>query len=112
MTGAFDCRSDFALVLQRVASDAAGQQFALFVDELEQKLTVFVINMFDTKFCETAIFLALRANVWVAEEFDIISARTRSAIGACGRFYNFLFDGTLNLISETMINALKSSIYD
>ena len=47
MAGAFDGSSHAALVFQAVARNAARQQLALFVDELEQKVSVFVINVFE-----------------------------------------------------------------
>ena len=83
---------DFTLVFQRVARDAAGQQFALFVDELKQKLSVFVINVFDAEFAETAIFFALLTNIRITEKFYIIS--TSRHLG----YYFFLFDDVIFLI--------------
>lgn len=56
MTGAFYSGRYTALVFEAVTGDTAWQQFALFVDELEQKVGIFVINVFDTEFAETAIF--------------------------------------------------------
>jgi hypothetical protein len=48
-----------ALKFQAVAGDAAWQQFALLVDKLKQKVSVFVIDVFDAEFAETAVFLTL-----------------------------------------------------
>ena len=61
-----DGGGDPALVFQRVTGDAAGENLALFVDELQQKIRVFVINVFDAEFAEAAIFLALLPQVRVA----------------------------------------------
>ena len=92
VTRPFDGLRDFTLVFQRVASDAAWQQFALFVDELKQKLSVFVINVFDSEFAETAIFFALLTNIRITEKFYIIS--TSRHLG----YYFFLFDDVIFLI--------------
>jgi len=64
--------SHFALVLQRVARNAARQDFALLVDELEQKVAIFVIDVLDAKLAEAAVFLALLSNLWIAEELNIV----------------------------------------
>jgi hypothetical protein len=61
-----------ALVLQRIAGDAAGQNLALLVDELQQKIGVFVINVFDSEFAKTAIFLAFLTQIRITEELDIV----------------------------------------
>ena len=60
MTCALNGSSYTALVFQAVACDTAREQFALFVDELDQEVRVFVINVLDTEFAETAIFLRFR----------------------------------------------------
>lgn len=73
MTGTLNGGSHPALVLQRIAGDAAWKHFALFVDELQQKVTVFVVNIFDTELAEAAVFLALLADVRIAEKLDIVS---------------------------------------
>lgn len=73
MAGAFNGRSHAALVFQAVAGNTAGQQFALLVDELKQEIGVFIIDMFDAEFAETAVFLGAQANFRVAEKFYIFS---------------------------------------
>ena len=73
MAGAFDGSSHAALVFQAVARNAARQQLALFVDELEQKVSVFVINVFDAEFAETAVFSGAQTDFRVAQKFDIFS---------------------------------------
>ncbi len=78
MTSAFDGRGHAALVLQAVAGDAAGQHFTLFIDELEQKLRVFVINVLDAEFAETAIFFVAQSDFRIAEEFYIFSGRSHN----------------------------------
>ena len=76
MTCALDGSRNFALELERVARDAARQQFALIVDELKQEVCVFVVNVFDPELAETAVFLAVLADFRVAEKFDIVSGRS------------------------------------
>jgi hypothetical protein len=73
VTGAFNGSCHAALVLQAIAGNAAGENFALFVDELEQEFGVFVINVLDTEFAEAAIFLATQPDFGVAQEFNIFS---------------------------------------
>ena len=73
MTGTFNGAGNAALVFQAVTCDTAWQQFALFVDELEQKIGIFVINVLDTEFAETAIFFVPEPDFWVAEELYIFS---------------------------------------
>ena len=73
MAGAFDSRSYAALEFQAVARDAPREQFALFVDKLEQKNIVFVINVTDAEFAKTAVFFAFQPDSRIAEEFDIFS---------------------------------------
>jgi len=65
--------SNAALEFQAVARDAAGQQLALFVDKLEQKVGVFVVNVFNAEFAETAVFFGAQPDFGVAQEFDIFS---------------------------------------
>jgi hypothetical protein len=73
MACAFDGSSDFALVFEGVTRDATREQFALFVDELEQKLGVFVVNMFDAELFEAAILFARLTEIRVAQKLNIIS---------------------------------------
>ncbi len=73
MTGTLNSGSHPALVLQRVAGDAAWKHFTLFVDELQQKVSVFVINVFNAELAETAVFLTLLTYIWIAEKLDIVS---------------------------------------
>jgi hypothetical protein len=61
------------LVFEAVTGDTAWQQFALFVDELEQKVGIFVINVFDTEFAETAIFFVFQPDFRVAKKLYIFS---------------------------------------
>ncbi len=58
MTGAFYGGRYPALIFQAVAGDTAREQFALFVDELQEEIGIFVIDVFDAEFAETAVFLA------------------------------------------------------
>ena len=80
MTRAFDGSSYAALIFQAVACDAAWEQFALFVDELEQKICVLVINVFDAEFAKTAVFFATQPKFRVAEELDIFSGSSHSIV--------------------------------
>jgi len=68
VTGTLNSSSHPALVLQRVAGDAAWKHFTLFVDELQQKVSVF-----DAELAETAVFLTLLTYIWIAEKLDIVS---------------------------------------
>lgn len=72
-TGAFDGSSHTALVFQAVACDPARQQFALLIDELKQKIGIFIVDVFDTEFAETAVFFAAQSNFRIAEKFYIFS---------------------------------------
>ena len=58
-TGAFNGLGHFALILRAGASEAARKDFALLVDEFEQKDGVFVVDVLDTAFAEPAVLLAL-----------------------------------------------------
>ncbi len=78
MTGTLNCSSYTTLVFQAVACDTTWKQFALFVDELDQEVRVFVVNVLDTKFAETAIFFAAQPKFWVAKELDIFSGSSHS----------------------------------
>ena len=49
----------FALVFLRGAGDAAGEYFALLVQEFFQELGVFVVDVLDAVFLETAVLLLL-----------------------------------------------------
>ena len=73
MAGTLNGSSYPALILQAVAGDTARQQFALFVDKLEQKVRVPVIDIFDTELAKTAVFFAFQSNFWIAEKLYIFS---------------------------------------
>jgi hypothetical protein len=73
VTGAFYSGRYTALVFEAVTGDTAWQQFALFVDELEQKVGIFVINVFDAEFAETAIFFVFQPDFRVAKKLYIFS---------------------------------------
>jgi hypothetical protein len=73
VTGALNGRRYAALVFQAVARDPARQEFALFVDELEQEFRIFVIDMFDAEFAETAVFFAPEPDFRVAQKLYIFS---------------------------------------
>jgi len=69
----FDSGRNLALILERVARNPARENFTLFVDKLDQKVSVFVVNMFDAKPAETAVFFAILADLGIAEKLDIVS---------------------------------------
>lgn len=71
--GALYGGSHAALVFQAVARDTARQQFALFVDELKQEIGVFVIDVFDAEFAETAVFFTAQTDFRIAEKLYIFS---------------------------------------
>jgi hypothetical protein len=54
----------FALVFHGGTGNAAGQQFALFVDQTEQKIGIFIVNVFDTQFLESAVFGVADLDGW------------------------------------------------
>ena len=47
--------SNFALELQGSTGDTTGQNFALLVEELLEELRIFVIDVLDAGFFETAV---------------------------------------------------------
>ena len=59
MTGTLDGGSHLLLVLLRGTGQAAGQQFALLVEEFLEKLRVLVVDVFDAGFLEAAVFFLL-----------------------------------------------------
>ena len=73
MTSALDSGGHLALVLQRVARNAAGQNFTLLIDELRQEVDILVIDILDPELPEAAILGALLSDLGIAEELDIIS---------------------------------------
>lgn len=73
MTCTLDSSRNATLVLEAVACDTAWQELALFVDELEEEIRVFVVNVLDAEFAETAIFLVPETNFGVAQELYIFS---------------------------------------
>ena len=81
VTSAFNGGSHAALVFEAVACDTARQEFALFVDELEEEIGVFIIDVFDAEFAETAVFLAAKPDFRVAEKFHIFSGSSHDRYG-------------------------------
>lgn len=73
MASAFDGCSHFALEFHRVARDAAGQEFALLVDEVHQKVYIFVVDVFDTKTAEAAVFFAFLTEFGIVEKLNVFS---------------------------------------
>lgn len=73
VAGAFHSGGYAALVLEAIARNAARQQFALLVNELEQKFRIFVVDILDTEFAEAAVFFASQTDFRIAEEFYVFS---------------------------------------
>lgn len=59
MTGAFDGLGYFALVFQAGAGQSAGQNLALLVEQLQQEVTILVVDVLDTGFLEAVVFFAV-----------------------------------------------------
>ena len=59
MPCSFDCLSDFALELQGSSGEPAGKDFSLLVEETFQELCVLVVDIFDVRFLEAAVFLLI-----------------------------------------------------
>jgi hypothetical protein len=73
VAGTFYGRRNAALVFEAVASNTTWQQFALLIDELKQKICVFVVNVFDAELAEAAVFFAAQPDAWVTKKFYIFS---------------------------------------
>ena len=56
MTGSFHSLCNTTLKFQRSSCDTTGQNLALFVQEFFQEFGIFVIDILDTVFLETAVF--------------------------------------------------------
>lgn len=80
MTCTLDGGSHTALVFQAVACNATRKQFALFVDELDQKIRIFVVNVLDAELAETAVFFAAQPEFGVAQELDIFSRSSHGIV--------------------------------
>jgi hypothetical protein len=59
VAGTFYSLGYFALIFQRSAGKAAGQDLSLFVEKLFKEFGILVVYKFDTALFETAIFLFL-----------------------------------------------------
>lgn len=73
MTSTLDSSRNATLVFEAVARDTARQELALFIDELEEEIRVFVVNVLDTEFAKTAIFFIPETDFRVAQELYIFS---------------------------------------
>ena len=58
-----DGLSHFALVLQRSAREAAGEDFALLVAKHQQKVRILVVDVLDALHLEAAVLLLLSIDV-------------------------------------------------
>ncbi len=52
----FDGLGNLALVFNGCAGNAAGQNFSLLIDEFQQEIFVFVVNILDSALFKTAVF--------------------------------------------------------
>jgi len=71
MSRAFDRLGNFALILERVSGDAPRKNFSLLIDEVEQKLRLFIINVADVVFLEAAIFFRPLDHLLRREVLDV-----------------------------------------
>lgn len=76
MTGTFDGLTHFALVFQAGARDTTGQNTALIVEQFQQEIGVFIIDVFNTGFLEAAVFFAdiTAVHLFVLEAHDYLAS--------------------------------------
>ena len=72
MTGTFDGLGDLALVFVGSAGDAAGQDLALLIDELQQEVGILVVDVLDAVLLEAAVFLSLGIDRDGGQIFDVV----------------------------------------
>ena len=82
MTSAFDSLRQFALVLQTCTCDTAGKHTTLVVHEFQKEIGVFVVNVLDAQFFETAVFFT---NFWLVQGFVVTYGIIRMHISQEGR---------------------------
>ncbi len=73
MTRPLDGRSYATLVFEGVARNATGQDFALLIDKLQEKIRILVVYVLDAIAAETAILFLALANIGVAQKLYLIS---------------------------------------
>ena len=66
----FDRGSHFFLELLRRSRQASGQDFSLFIEEFFEEFRVFVIDIFDARFFEAAVFFLFDLNGYRIEVTD------------------------------------------
>lgn len=66
MSCAFDCGGETPLVFEAGACDATGKDFALLVNEANQEIRVFVVDVTNTRFFEATILFA--SDGWLRQE--------------------------------------------
>ena len=72
MTGALHSLGHFLLILQGGAGQTARQDLALLVHEFLQEFGVFIVDVLDTAFFETAIFFLFDVNRYGSDVFNIV----------------------------------------
>ena len=71
MASALDGLGNFLLVLVGGTGDATGKDLALLVDELQQEVSVLIVDVFDAELLEAAVFLALCLYSYWGQIFDL-----------------------------------------
>ena len=59
MASTLDSFGHFLLILVGSTGDTTGQNFTLLVDKLQQEICIFIVNILDASFLETALFFTL-----------------------------------------------------
>ena len=93
MAGTLDSLGHFFLILVGSTGDAAGQNLALLIDELQQEVCILIVNILDAEFLETAIFLALGFNGNRGEVFDFgFVSHDSNVFKCCGEMSFYIND--------------------
>jgi len=83
MARTLDGLGDLALIFHRGACDAARQDLALLVDELQQEVSVLVVDVFDAVLLETAVFLSFGIYGYGSQILDVV------VVCLCHVFFDF-----------------------
>lgn len=97
MAGTLNRLRYFPLEFKGSTGEAAGKHFALVIDELQQEVGVFVIDVSDAVFLETTIFLTVVLHLgssYVLDLFVCHYSATSAALGAA-----FLLNAPLRFFS-------------
>lgn len=71
MASSFDGLGHFFLIFQRSSRKTSRQYLTLLIHKFLQEFTVFIIDVFDTAFLETAVFLFLDIHCNGCNVFDV-----------------------------------------